>query len=169
MNKRILIIFAAILVSALGGWIIVSNTGTGEDIAGKKAPETEKLAEELPDVNVDLSLSPLGSVELPAIDFSMPIDLNSFGLDLPGAGEAGIGGVNISAPQGTDINFTDSDFSGIDFGETSAGAGETGGAGETSGSGVNAETCQRFSSAPSCSYVPAQYQDLCEQCEAAGF
>lgn len=30
-------------------------------------------------------------------------------------------------------------------------------------------TCNQFKAAPSCSFVPAQYQDLCQKCKAAGF
>jgi len=30
-------------------------------------------------------------------------------------------------------------------------------------------TCSQFKVAPSCSFVPAQYQDLCQKCKAAGF
>lgn len=30
-------------------------------------------------------------------------------------------------------------------------------------------TCSNFKAAPSCSYVPAQYQDLCEKCKAKGY
>ena len=34
---------------------------------------------------------------------------------------------------------------------------------------INESTCAQFKTAPSCSFVPAQYQDLCQKCKAAGF
>ncbi len=33
----------------------------------------------------------------------------------------------------------------------------------------DAATCSQFNSAPSCSYVPVQYQNLCQQCKDAGY
>lgn len=30
-------------------------------------------------------------------------------------------------------------------------------------------TCAQFKAAPSCSFVPAQYRDLCEKCKAKGY
>lgn len=35
------------------------------------------------------------------------------------------------------------------------------------GSGTDEAVCDQFKAAPSCSYVPAQYQDLCQQCKDA--
>ena len=37
------------------------------------------------------------------------------------------------------------------------------------GPAIDESTCASFKTAPSCSFVPQQYRDLCQQCKAAGF
>jgi len=34
---------------------------------------------------------------------------------------------------------------------------------------INEQTCLQFKSAPSCSFVPEEYRELCEQCKAMGY
>ncbi|MCD6528447.1 hypothetical protein J7K44_02310 [bacterium] len=34
---------------------------------------------------------------------------------------------------------------------------------------VNEQTCLQFKSAPSCSFVPEEYRELCERCKAKGY
>ena len=33
----------------------------------------------------------------------------------------------------------------------------------------NEEICKQFAAAPSCSFVPEQYRDLCNKCKAKGY
>lgn len=34
---------------------------------------------------------------------------------------------------------------------------------------INEQTCLQFKSVPSCSFVPKEYQELCEKCKAKGY
>ena len=34
---------------------------------------------------------------------------------------------------------------------------------------INEQTCLQFKSAPSCSFVPEEYRELCEKCKAMGY
>jgi len=38
-----------------------------------------------------------------------------------------------------------------------------------SGPQINEDICLQFKSAPSCSFVPEEYRELCEQCKAKGY
>jgi len=155
MNKKIIIYSTLIIILAVGAYLLFSNSNSNDTIT------------DVPDMpDIDLSLSPLNSVNLPNIDFDTSMDFGSFDLGLAGI-NVGQDAFNIGDSNDVDINFTDSDFSSMSFGSTGKTSGNGSGSGSTSG--VNSANCSKFSSAPSCSYVPAQYQDLCEQCKTAGY
>ena len=156
MNKKIISVLSiVVIVVVAGAYLLISNKS--DNIAN------EDLSN-VPDIpDIDLSLSPLGVAELPSVDLGEQINLDDFNMDIP---EINLDAEDISINDSSDvdISFTDSDFSNMDFGSIGDGYGSGSGS-----SGVNKTNCSKFSSAPSCSYVPAQYQDLCNQCKSAGY
>ncbi len=140
MNKKILI-FSLIIIAIIGGsWFFID----------KKSSIELKNVPEMPEV--DLSLSPIQDVKLPEIDLNIPIEFGEFKLTT----QSNDFDVNMSLPENLDISFSDADFSGMNIGGTS-------------GPTLNKSTCDKFKAAPSCSYIPAQYQNLCNQCKSAGY
>lgn len=161
MKKIILIIIVLVILIAVGGyfgWEYYQDT----QLAAEIDTIEELQGEDIPDI--DLSESGLNEVQVLEIDLDTDIEQDTI-TDI----ELSVEDTTLDAPDAkvdtppipsmTDLNF---DFSSISLGPS----GETAVPSSATGSqGPDDATCAQFASAPDCSYVPAEHQDLCAQCK----
>ncbi|MFC1703024.1 hypothetical protein ACFLZO_01010 [Patescibacteria group bacterium] len=168
----------AVLVSA-AGYLGYRTLSGGDDL--------EEITLELEDMgDLDLSLSPLGTAELPVLSFediSFGLDLSSFGTETSIDTSLSVPGVDIPAPTATGMTDFSFDLSGMQSMAASQGPpasvpsapeGEPPSSEEPPPqSQVNSANCAQFSSMPSAQYCnmvgDPNGQVLCQDCKAAGF
>ena len=165
-SKKIMLIALAVLVAAglaFGGYKLLGNKTTDEK-SSLAVQDTEQVldAELLGLEGLDISDSPIPSLSIPEIELNILGGLGSWIIETP---DLSLGSsVSVETPSASlDLSDTVID---IDMGSMS-GPPPAPPATPPSAppSGPDAATCAQFDSAPSCSYVPANVRDLCEQCK----
>lgn len=162
MNKKIIIIILAIIILAAGGGIYYYSKNSA-------APEADDFSqlEETPDI--DLADSPLGKADLPEIEMDLGFtELGDIGLSLDSGDqslqipEANIGEIDIAVPSLVPDSFNLS----LPSQTTAPTASETPDSGSASAPPVlDDSVCSAFGAVPSCSYVPAENRELCQDCK----
>ncbi len=165
-KKIITILIGVLIVGAVAGTVLFNSfRKTSPDNSQNKPPAKQtplsEDIEKVPEImDIDLSLSPLEKAELPEINLDLSLDLENFALEekMPSL-ELDSGDIKIEPPT-VNVEISGNDLGSFDF---------SNGGENPSNPPINSQTCQKFSSVPSCSYVPKQYQSLCQQCKNAGY
>lgn len=150
MNKKIIILVVVILIAAIAA--------AGIYFGFFRKSSFEAIGElEIPEIKLSFE-SGVSDLELNNFDIGVPLPSNLFSNISVDTNLGGYkGGTEISLPS---VSIETPSF------KLSAPAG-TGA--PPSGPKLDETTCGQFKAAPSCSYVPQQYQDLCQKCKAAGY
>lgn len=163
MKTKIIIILLVVVLVA-GGYLLYSifgKVGDGYDVLGLFDFETFGFSD------VDLYLSDLSAAQLPEISLS-----DNLGFNLPDINMGSISEIGQTPVPSINFDASVFDVSSPQMGIPQIPSGPGQGEDTTSSPGgwiPNVSDCAQFSMAPSCSFVPAQYQEMCKQCKAAGY
>ncbi len=159
--KKIILILLLISLAGIGYYFFYHQGKTTEDDIFSELLNFESLLSS----EKDFYFSPLERASFPEVNLGEDLDLSVSSLDFGGLEEMGSFDVPEVSAGETSFNFSFPEIS------ISIPQGGSGGSKETPPSSwsPNASDCAKFSSAPSCSYVPAANRDMCEACKAAGF
>ena len=99
----------------------------------------------VPDMRINLGGLDIGNLALDALNIGVSLPKDLFPNIKTGLDVSNVGNINLPL-----VSFDLPSFGG-----------------QPAESSANEAVCDQFKTAPSCSYVPAQYQDLCQQCKEA--
>jgi hypothetical protein len=140
VNKKIIAIIIVLLLAGTGVYFGVFRMGRVKLKAGIGDLET-------PEIKMPFE-SGLETLELNTFDIGATLPASLFSNIAVDTNFGGSGGVQIGIP-GVSVSVPNWQGS--------------------TGPTVDESTCGQFKTAPSCSFVPQQYRELCQQCKAAGF